>query len=165
MNYLDKLLQISKPYLLKTFSKGRLDEFLKEIDSLHKLENRDAIIKKFSENYIRFVKEDYQRLYQGVDDKLSDFIEKDDDGIKIIWGDSSKVLQGMKSESIHVMVTSPPYYNARDYSHWKNLDEYLSDMRKIIRESYRVLDNHRVFIFNVGDIFKNFRGRRFHFCR
>ena len=53
------------------------------------------------------------------------------------------------------MVTSPPYYNARDYSHWSNLDEYLSDMRCIIRESYRVLDNHRVFVWNVGDIFDN----------
>jgi DNA modification methylase len=53
------------------------------------------------------------------------------------------------------MVTSPPYYNAREYSHWKNLDKYFDDMKKIIKECYRVLDNHRVFIFNVGDIFDN----------
>lgn len=61
----------------------------------------------------------------------------------------------MKSESIHVMVTSPPYYNAREYSQWKNLNDYLDDMRKIAKESYRVLDNNRVFVFNVGDIFDN----------
>lgn len=61
----------------------------------------------------------------------------------------------MKSESVHLMVTSPPYYNARDYSHWNNLNDYLEDMRKIIREAYRVLDNHRVFVLNVGDIFDN----------
>ena len=61
----------------------------------------------------------------------------------------------MKSESIHCMVTSPPYYNARDYSQWKNIDSYLEDMRMIIRETYRVLDNHRVWVFNVGDIFDN----------
>ncbi|GMO68491.1 MAG: hypothetical protein Nk1A_7280 [Endomicrobiia bacterium] len=50
---------------------------------------------------------------------------------------------------------SPPYYNAREYSHWENLNAYLNDMRLIIKEAYRVLDNHRVFVFNVGDIFDN----------
>jgi len=64
-------------------------------------------------------------------------------------------MQGLKSGSIHCMVTSPPYYNARDYSIWANMDDYLRDMRKIIKEAYRVLDNHRVFVFNVGDIFDN----------
>jgi DNA modification methylase len=72
----------------------------------------------------------------------------------------------MDSESISLMVTSPPYYNARDYSIWSNLDEYLKDMRLIIEEAYRVLNNHRVFVFNIGDIFdndnrhKNFRVHR-----
>ena len=61
----------------------------------------------------------------------------------------------MDSESIQLMVTSPPYYNARDYSRWKNIDEYLEDMKEIIQESWRVLDNHRVWVFNVGDIFDN----------
>ncbi|MCK4351888.1 site-specific DNA-methyltransferase [candidate division WOR-3 bacterium] len=155
MCYLDKILKISEPYLLKTFSKSRLDEFLKEIAYLRRLKNRDEIIKLFSETHIRFIKEDFQRQYQYVNNKLSKFIEKPDGGVKIIWGDCLKVLKGMKSESIHVMVTSPPYYNARKYSQWKNLNEYLEDMHKIIHESYRVLDNHRVFVFNVGDIFDN----------
>ena len=53
------------------------------------------------------------------------------------------------------MVTSPPYYNAREYSQWDDLNKYLKDMRKIIAECYRVLDNHHVFVFNVGDIFDN----------
>jgi len=154
-NYLDKILKISKPYLLKGFGKDRYVEFLNNIFHLNKLTNRDKIIKEFSAIYIQFIKKDYQNKYKKVNNKLDKFIEKKDDGIKIIWGDCLKVLQGMKSESIHVMVTSPPYYNAREYSHWKNLNEYLEEMREIIRESYRVLDNHRVFVFNVGDIFDN----------
>jgi DNA modification methylase len=64
-------------------------------------------------------------------------------------------MKGILPESIHLMVTSPPYYNAREYSHWKNLNAYLDDMHLIVREAYRVLDNHRVFVFNVGDIFDN----------
>jgi DNA modification methylase len=63
----------------------------------------------------------------------------------------------METESIQLMVTSPPYYNAREYSQWADIDLYLDDMRKIIRESYRVLDNHRVWVWNVGDIFDNDR--------
>ena len=61
----------------------------------------------------------------------------------------------MDNESIDLMVTSPPYYNARDYSQWANIDDYLQDMREIIRETFRVLDNHKVWVFNVGDIFDN----------
>ncbi len=101
------------------------------------------------------MKEDYQALHEYENTELTNFLEKKDDGIKIVWGDCLDVLKSMKSESIHVMVTSPPYYNARKYSHWKNLNEYLDNMHLIIRESYRVLDNHRVFVFNVGDIFDN----------
>lgn len=154
-HYLKKILSISDPYLKKTFSKGRFDEFLKAIEYIYNLKERKDIVKNFSDKYIEFVKDDYQRQYQGVNEKLNGFIEKKDDGIKIIWGNCLDAMKGMKSESIHCMVTSPPYYNAREYSIWKNLDDYLRDMRNIIKESYRVLDNHRVFVFNVGDIFDN----------
>jgi DNA modification methylase len=53
------------------------------------------------------------------------------------------------------MCTSPPYYNARDYSTWENLQQYLDFMTEVIKECYRVLDNHRVFVFNVSDIVGN----------
>jgi len=154
-NYLEKIIKISDPYLKKTFSFTRLKEFKEEVLKINKHIEKDEIVKQFTKIFIRFVKENFQSQYKYADRKLNEFLEKEDGGIKIIWGDCLKVLQGIKSESINVMVTSPPYYNARDYSNWKNLNEYLKDMRKIIRESYRVLDNHRVFVFNVGDIFDN----------
>ncbi len=154
-HYLKKILAISDPYLRKTFSKVRFEAFLNSINFIYNLKKREDIIKNFSEIYIQFVREDYQRQYQDVNEELNTFLEKKDDGVKIIWGDCLNVMKGMKSESIHCMVTSPPYYNAREYSVWKNIDDYFRDMRSIIRESYRVLDNHRVFVFNVGDIFDN----------
>lgn len=154
-HYLKKILSISDPYLEKAFSKGRFDEFIKSIEYIYDLKDRKDIIKNFSDKYVEFIKDDYQRQYQGTDEKLNAFIEKEDSGVKIIWGNCFNAMKGMKSESIHCMVTSPPYYNAREYSVWKNMDDYLRDMRNIIKESYRVLDNHRVFVFNVGDIFNN----------
>lgn len=154
-SYIKNILDISLPYLKNIFSKNRLEEFLKEIEYLHNVEDIRKVIADFTELYIKFVKEDFQSLYKDTNKSLTNFIEQKDDGIKIIWGNCLNVLKGMKSESIHLMVTSPPYYNAREYSQWKNLNNYLDDMRKIIRESYRVLDNHRVFVFNIGDIFDN----------
>jgi len=154
-SYLKNILEISEKYLLRSFSEERYKKFLKAITSLDKLSDRKKIIEKFSEIYIKFIKEDYQRQYKDIDEKLDTFIEKKDDDLKIIWGDCFEVLRKMKTESIHLMVTSPPYYNAREYSTWDNLNSYFDDMRKILKEAYRVLDNHRVFVFNVGDVFDN----------
>ncbi|MCD6594615.1 site-specific DNA-methyltransferase, partial [bacterium] len=155
MPYIDKIMEISMPYLQTTFSDDRLSEFQKKIADLYEIKNSDEVIKKFIDVYVKFVKEDYQSRYKDVNVKLVEFVGDKNSDVKIIWGDCLKALKGMKSESIHLMVTSPPYYNARDYSHWKNLNDYLGNMRDIITESYRVLDNHRVFVFNVGDIFDN----------
>ena len=154
--YIDKIIEISRSYLKETFpNKERLNEFLQAINLLKEKENTQEVIDIFTNTYIDFVKQDFQNQYKNTNNKLVNFLENKDEGVKIIWGNCLDAMRGMKSESIHLMVTSPPYYNAREYSQWKNLNDYLEDMRLIIRESYRVLDNHRVFVFNVGDIFDN----------
>lgn len=154
--YIDTIIEISLPYLKETFpNESRLEEFLKAVDFLKSKTQHKELIDSFINIYINFVKEDYQNQYKEINVNLVDFLEAKDDGVKIIWGDCLTAMRGMKSESIHLMVTSPPYYNAREYSQWHNLNDYLEDMRLIIKEAYRVLDNHRVFVFNVGDIFDN----------
>lgn len=154
--YIETIIEVSQSYLEETFpEKERLAEFINEISKLKAISNRSEVIENFIDIYIDNVKRDYQNQYQGTIKELVDFLEAKDDGLKIIWGNCLDVMQGMKSESIHLMVTSPPYYNAREYSQWKNLNDYLDNMRLIIQEAYRVLDNHRVFVFNVGDIFDN----------
>ena len=71
---------------------------------------------------------------------------------KLISGDSKLVLNSFPDNSIHLAVTSPPYFNAREYSQWRDLDSYLKDMEGVFKEVFRVLDNHRVFVLNVGDV-------------
>ena len=61
-------------------------------------------------------------------------------------------LQSMGNESIDVIVTSPPYYNAREYSQWPTVEKYMSDMKKIFTEAYRTMKNHHYVIINVGDV-------------
>ncbi len=155
-DYLDKILDNANDYLTKTFSDEQVETLLKRVTPLKMTcSSIESLVRDWIEIYINFTKEIYQEETSAPNKKLCRFINSKDDGIKIVWGDCLKVLKGLPSESIGLMVTSPPYYNARDYSQWENLELYLEDMRKVIRESYRVLDNHRVFVFNVGDIFDN----------
>ena len=51
-----------------------------------------------------------------------------------------------------MIVTSPPYYNAKEYSQWDNIDAYLQDMLKIFKECYRVLKPGRRFCLNISDL-------------
>lgn len=155
-SYIDKIIEKSEKYLYDTFGFKQANEFIKEIKENIKSTDRKEVIEKFNELYTKKVKEKYQNeTSPNYDKKLFNFIKKDTKKVKIIWGDCYESLQKLPSESIHLMVTSPPYYNAREYSQWGDLNKYLEEMRKIIKECYRVLDNHRVFVFNVGDIFDN----------
>jgi DNA modification methylase len=153
-HYLDIILQKSDVYLKSLFTKNEYQKFLDSASHIFNIENRGDIIREFQKTYHNFIKEKEQKKYKS-DPKINKFIESKDGNKKIIWGDCYDALKKIKSESIHCMVTSPPYYNAREYSQWQNLEEYFKDMEKIIRQCYRVLDNHRVFVFNVGDIFDN----------
>lgn len=61
-------------------------------------------------------------------------------------------LKKMDDESIDLMVTSPPYYNAREYSQWETVDDYMGDMKKIFSELYRCMKNHKYIVVNIGDV-------------
>lgn len=154
-HYIDTIFEISLANLNKDFSQKEISELYNEASVLKRFVDKNEIVAKWLEIYIKFAKKSYQNRESHFSKKMKDFLNKNDDGVKIIWGDCLKALKEMPSESVHCMVTSPPYYNAREYSCWTNLREYLNDMRLVIREAYRVLDNHRVFVWNVGDIFDN----------
>ncbi len=58
----------------------------------------------------------------------------------------------LNDSSIDLVVTSPPYYNAREYAHWQDVESYLINMTEIFTEIYRILKNHHYIVVNVGDI-------------
>ena len=155
-NYLDKIFDTSFEYLNSVFnSNGEFSGFIKGLKSVS-FATPEEYVSYFNTLYCKTIKYKHQlSTNPNRDIKLVNFLNDKSTDLKIIWGDCLQVLREMDSESIHLMVTSPPYYNAREYSKWNNINQYLEDMRDIIRESYRVLDNHRVWIFNVGDVFDN----------
>ncbi len=68
-------------------------------------------------------------------------------------GDAEKILQDMAARSVDLIFTSPPYYNAKpEYSDYITYEEYLLKMRKIIRNSHRVLNEGRFFVINISPI-------------
>lgn len=116
--------------------------------------NMQENIDHFTNIYRDIIKIKHNEEMKIYNYKIIDLIKKNND-IKILWGSCLERLKEFPCECVGLMTTSPPYYNARDYSIWKNLKEYLDDMRNIIKECYRVLDNHRVFIFNISDVVDN----------
>ena len=68
-------------------------------------------------------------------------------------GDSEELLSETPSESVDLVFTSPPYYNARpEYSDYIQYDEYLLKMRKIIHQCHRVLNEGRFFVINIAPV-------------
>lgn len=73
----------------------------------------------------------------------------------VVNGDSLLALKSLSDNSIDGAVTSPPYYNAKEYSQWENIYCYLYDMYNISKELYRVMKPGAVYLFNIFDYFDN----------
>ena len=70
-------------------------------------------------------------------------------------GDSLHVLRDLPENFADGAITSPPYYNARDYSQWSNIYCYLHDMYNIAVETFRVLKPGGIYLYNIFDYFDN----------
>ena len=152
--YTDIILKKSGNKLAKIFNNDIIfNKFTKSVNKINAY-SREEQIEQFIKLYNDTVKIIYQSGYK-YDSVMHKFINAHKNKIKIVWGDSLDLLKRLPSESVHHMVTSPPYYNAREYAQWDNLNDYLRDMKNIISECYRVMDNNRVYVLNVGDIFAN----------
>ncbi len=78
--------------------------------------------------------------------------------IKIIIGDSRRMVE-VEDGTIGLVITSPPYWNIKDYGienqigYGQSLHEYLKDLYRVWKECYRVLIPGRRLCINVGDQF------------
>lgn len=78
---------------------------------------------------------------------------------KIIFGDSAKVLKTFPDNAFQLMVTSPPYWNVRDYGHPgqiglnDSLQEYLDKLNDVWKEVVRTLMPDGKIALNIGNIY------------
>jgi len=75
---------------------------------------------------------------------------------KLIIGNCMS-MEEIQDESVHLMVTSPPYFNAPfDYKGlFKNYDQYLGVLNRVAREVFRVLGDGRIAVLNIDDMLVN----------
>lgn len=77
---------------------------------------------------------------------------------KIIIGDS-RSMREVKDESVHLVVTSPPYWQLKDYGHGDQIgfndtyEEYINNLNLAWKECYRVLQSGCRLCVNIGDQF------------
>ncbi len=77
---------------------------------------------------------------------------------KIVIGDSRKMTE-TPDESVHLIITSPPYWQLKDYGDERQIgfndtyEEYINSLNLVWKECYRVLHNGCRLCINIGDQF------------
>jgi len=81
---------------------------------------------------------------------------------KVILGDSLEVLKDLASNTVDLVITSPPYFQQRDYGNGKlgigneqTQEEYLENLFAIFWECVRVTKETGAVVFNIGDKYIN----------
>ena len=77
---------------------------------------------------------------------------------KIIFGDS-RVLNMIDDKSVQLIITSPPYWQLKDYGEESQIgfndsyEDYINNLNLVWNECYRVLDDGCRMCINIGDQF------------
>ena len=81
----------------------------------------------------------------------------DTDINKIYCGDCNEVLKNIPSNSVDLVITSPPYFQQREYGggngvgNENKVEEYIESIMKTFRECVRVTKKTGSIVFNIGD--------------
>jgi len=68
-------------------------------------------------------------------------------------------MNKVDNNSVHLVVTSPPYWNIKDYQHEdqigydQTIEEYVADMQKVLSECYKKLIDGGKMAINIGDVY------------
>ncbi len=79
---------------------------------------------------------------------------------RLIHGDARELLARLPDESIHLTFTSPPYYNARDYSVYQSYEAYLDFLESVFAELHRVTKEGRFLVVNTSPVIVPRAGRQ-----
>ncbi len=77
---------------------------------------------------------------------------------KIVRGDSRCMIE-LQDKSVHLVITSPPYWQLKDYGTNEQIgfndsyENYINSLNLVWKECYRVLDNGCRLCVNIGDQF------------
>lgn len=89
----------------------------------------------------------YQSKSQYKHDEFPEFLKN-----TVVHGDVQEIIKYVPDESVHLTFTSPPYYNARDYSIYQSYNEYLNFLERVFKEVHRITKEGRFFVLNTSPI-------------
>lgn len=118
-------------------------------------------VEKFYDNEVIYKMKKYKLEKKIKKNKKNKIIKK----ATLLEGDSKKTLKKIKDDSIQLVFTSPPYYNAKEYSDYNSYKNYLEELKNIFLECCRILEEGRFIIVNVSPIITKRPGREFESMR
>ena len=83
----------------------------------------------------------------------------------LLIGDAAETLKSLPENSVQLVFTSPPYYNAREYVDYSSYKEYLAKMKDVLTATHRVLEDGRFIVINVSPVITKRLGREFESIR
>ena len=91
-----------------------------------------------------------------IDKKIIKYIQADSIAPLFVCGDAKEVLSSIPSNTIDVVITSPPYYMKREYLAGgigleTSYQKYIDNLVAICAEVYRILKPTGSFWLNIGD--------------
>lgn len=143
-----KLLEDKDPKVVMQAIRGLLifsqrDEIKKELKKL--ADHPNELIKEIIGKEMNGPQ--YKSISLQKHDESYDFLKN-----AVVHGDVQEILRYVPDESMHLTFTSPPYYNARDYSIYQSYDEYLKFLEGVFKEVHRVTKEGRFFVLNTSPI-------------
>ena len=84
----------------------------------------------------------------------------------ILNGDATEELKRLPADSVNTCITSPPYYNLRDYGEKGQIgmeptpEEYIQNLVLVFKEVWRVLRDDGTLWVNIGDSYATSSGRQ-----
>ena len=70
----------------------------------------------------------------------------------VVEGDTREVMKLLPDGCIHLTFTSPPYYNARDYSIYKSYQQYLDFLGEVFAAVHRITKEGRFLLINTSPV-------------
>ena len=126
----------------------KMVEYFKEIDN-----GKSSLNKVYKKVKLLQTKSKCQSNVEGGDYK---------EGSVTIYNKSSETMEELEDESVNVVITSPPYFQMKEYQLDSNqlgqessVEEYIGNLKKHFREVFRVLKNDGSLFVNINDCVRN----------
>ncbi|MBR1396053.1 MAG: site-specific DNA-methyltransferase [Selenomonadaceae bacterium] len=134
--------------------KGKTDEEFKILgDEIKKFFNNE-VLNKMSDYF------NYKQSHVGKKDRVVKYLKP-----ILLQGNNIETLSKIEENSVQLIFTSPPYYNAKIYSNYHSYQDYLEDMFHTLKACHRVLEEGRFIIINVSPVISKRPGREFESIR